>query len=79
MIESAIAITAAMSASVAIILLVRAASALRLAEDAASRAMELDSKAAALADRASSLASCASARVFRAFVVDESDSSHVSH
>jgi hypothetical protein len=64
MIESVIAIAAAISASVAIILLVRAAAALSLAESAARRAMALDSEAAALADRAKTLASLASAKVF---------------
>ena len=79
MIESAIAITAAISASVAIILLVRAASALRLAESEAVRAMELDSRAESLADRAKSLASLASAKVLDLSSADSSDSRYSSH
>ena len=55
-IEIAIAIAAAISASVAIILLVRAAAALRRAEAAASRATSLAADASLLASKAASLA-----------------------
>lgn len=78
-IESAIAITAAISAAVAIILLVRAASALRLAEAEDARAMELASKAELLADRAKSLASLATAKIWRLSSDELDDSRHSSH
>lgn len=65
---------AAISAAIAIILLIRAAFALRFAESEAERAMELASRAASLADRAKSLAALASAKIERL----DSDASNVS-
>jgi hypothetical protein len=79
MTDITIAIIAAISAAVAILLLVRAEAALRLAESEDARAMELASKAASLADRAKSLASLATAKVWRLSSAELDDSQKRSH
>lgn len=74
MIETTIAIIAAISAALAIILLVRAFETLRAAEAAAISATELAVTAKVLASRASSLADRASAKLAAFSVDDRSDS-----
>ena len=78
-IEAATEIVAAISAAIAIILLLRAAFALKDADEAEFRAMVLASEAVALAERAKSLASRAKAKLWALDADDDNDSRYSSH